>query len=205
MRPAGDGASELAGRKAALRLVARARRAALGEAFRRDAGDRIAEAVLDLPELAGRSVVAGYASTGSEVATGPLLARLRRAGHRTVLPRVEGSELVLVVVEDRTPLVRSRFGVGEPTGPPVQPPEDLLVLVPGLAFDGRGRRVGYGKGYYDRLLASLPGALAVGLAFETQVVDEVPCGPADVAVDLLVTEAGVRRTAPSAAPRRAPG
>ena len=82
-------------------------------------------------------------------------------------------------------MIAERFGTLRPDGPEIVP--DLL-FVPLLAFDRRGRRLGYGGGYYDRTLAALPGAIAVGCAFAAQEMDEVPAGPHDIALDAVATE-----------------
>jgi len=110
---------------------------------------------------------------------------------RFYLPRVEGEELV--VLPCPAPLKRSAFGVLEPTGGEPLPPQALDgVVVPALAYDRRGYRLGYGKGYYDRFLAQLsPHALTVGLIPSKLVVEQLPTDPWDVPVQRIVTEEGV--------------
>ncbi len=134
-----------------------------------------------------------YAALGEEMPTRGLAERLKRRGVEVLLPRVRGGELEFAPAPSFDELVPGRLGVPEPPGevPAAdRPPE--LVVVPGLAFDAAGNRLGYGKGFYDRWLARhrVP---AVGLAFAVQEVDEVPHGPADRPVDAWVTETGVRR------------
>jgi 5-formyltetrahydrofolate cyclo-ligase len=85
-------------------------------------------------------------------------------------------------------LIEERFGTHRPAGAPCAP--DFL-LVPLLAFDRRGRRLGYGGGYYDRTLADLPGRFAMGVGYAAQELDEVPAGPYDVLLDAVATERGV--------------
>jgi len=115
-----------------------------------------------------------------------------------LLPRVEPDreELTLRVVAEGDLLEPGDFGVPEPRADsPVLAPHDVdLVLVPGLAFDERGHRIGYGAGFYDRLLPLLGRALTVGIAFDFQLVAEIPDTPGDAPVALLVTDARVLET-----------
>jgi 5-formyltetrahydrofolate cyclo-ligase len=92
-------------------------------------------------------------------------------------------------------MVPERFGTMRPVGEAMTP--DVL-LIPLLAFDAAGHRLGYGGGFYDRTLAGLPGRFRLGCAFATQQVDEVPAGPYDIRLDAVATEAGVIRFAGSA-------
>ena len=116
--------------------------------------------------------------------TDPLFARLAADGKRLLLPRVEPSGIV--VADGNTPLVASRFGVQEPTGPALDVAEIDLVIVPGLAFTLAGDRLGYGQGYYDRLLPTVS-APTVGVCFEDQLVDEMPLAAHDVRVGAVVS------------------
>lgn len=85
-------------------------------------------------------------------------------------------------------MIPERFGTQRPEGPTIVP--DFL-LVPLLAFDRRGNRLGYGGGYYDRTLAGLPGSIAVGCGFSAQMLDEVPASEYDARLQAVATEAGV--------------
>lgn len=127
--------------------------------------------------------------------------RVAGGGERIVcLPRVEGASLVLHHLPcplAEAALVRSPMGMPEPlaTLPQVRPQDLDLILVPGSAFSLRdGHRLGYGKGYYDRLLAAAPQALKVGLCFDVQLFTEksFPSDPHDIALDVLVSESGIR-------------
>jgi 5-formyltetrahydrofolate cyclo-ligase len=142
-------------------------------------------------------VVLGYASFRQEVDTFPLLEEVLARGKELVLPRVvrASRSLHLLRVKDLAADLRPGYqGILEPDPArcsSVDPGLIDLVLVPGVVFDRRGFRLGYGGGYYDRLLASLPRAVRVGLAFSLQVVEELPVLPHDLPVDVLVTEDGV--------------
>jgi 5-formyltetrahydrofolate cyclo-ligase len=138
-------------------------------------------------------VVAGFVAVRGEIGVAGVLAAARARGLAVALPRVAGPELVFHRWAGEA-LVTSRFGIPEP--PPELPVVDRaaldVLLVPGLAFDRAGNRLGYGGGFYDRVLAG-PRGLAVGVAWGFQVVDAVPCDPWDQRVDALLTEAGWAR------------
>jgi 5-formyltetrahydrofolate cyclo-ligase len=117
------------------------------------------------------------------------------SGKRVALPRVVDDALVLHLVERDTELVEGAFSVPEPPrdAPRLQPSDVDFALIPALAVDPRGHRIGYGGGYYDRLLPALPTATTCALAYDFQLIAEVPAAPFDVAVDLIVTDARVIR------------
>lgn len=182
--------------KAALRRAVLRRRDALPESERVLLSRLIVASVLDLPAYENADVVLAYASFGTELQTDGLLRRVLTDGKTLLLPRVErgGLELYEVrgLVKDLEP---GTWGIREPIPdrcPLASPDEVDFALVPGVAFDKRARRLGYGGGFYDRLLAGgLPGGAAlVSGAFGVQIVDEVPTGPHDVPVGLVVTEGG---------------
>lgn len=194
----GDG-GDLPARKATLR------RAVLAERLARDpgpgAGEALAAHLLRDAAPPPGAVVAGFAPMRGEVDLWPLLHMLHARGHALALPVAppRGQPLLFRRWFPGDPLTPARFGTREP------PPEadaltpDLL-LVPLLAFDRRGQRLGYGAGYYDRTLAALgPRADAVGVAYAWQEVEEVPAGPTDVALRAVATERGVVFAAASAA------
>jgi 5-formyltetrahydrofolate cyclo-ligase len=136
------------------------------------------------------AVVAGFLPIGQEIDLRPLLFRLRARGHPIVLPVTprRGLPLTFRLWTEGDPMVTERFGTRRPTGPEQVPD---FVLVPLLAFDRSGHRLGYGAGYYDRTLASLPAHFALGCAYAAQQVDSVPAGPHDMALDAVATEDGV--------------
>lgn len=141
-----------------------------------------------------------YAAVGSEAPTQPLARRLLDAGVRVCLPRLERArpgEMEAVPVHRWEELVQGPFfGILQPpAATPAVPPRRLnMVVVPGVGFDRRGRRLGTGGGYYDRFLPRLSRrAVRVGWAFSLQVVDELPEEEHDCGVHFIVTEAGVVR------------
>lgn len=137
--------------------------------------------------------VLAYASFGSEPTTDPFLQTVLDAGKTLILPRVEARELGLYAVTDaRRDLAPGTWGIREPRPeacPRAEPYSVDFVLVPGVAFDPPGRRLGYGGGFYDRLIGDMDRrpALVAG-AFGVQVVERVPSEGHDLRVDLVVTE-----------------
>jgi 5-formyltetrahydrofolate cyclo-ligase len=185
--------ADLKRRKRALRRQARARRDGMSPGERERMSEEVAANVLALPAVAGATTVMAFSSFGSEVDTGPIIERLERDGRRVALPRVEGRDIVAVAHRSDDRVRPTSFGAMEPAGGEKLAPEEIdVVIVPGLAFDGSGHRVGYGRGFYDRFLATLrPDALTVGICFSVQLVDEVPHGQGDRPVDLVMTEHGL--------------
>ncbi len=183
--------------KAALRRAVLLRRDALPEGERALLSGSIVATILDLPAYETAHVVLAYASFGSELRTDELLRRALADGKTLLLPRVERGGLGLYEVRDPArDLEPGTWGIREPRPdrcPPAAPGGVGFAFIPGVAFDRRARRLGYGGGFYDRLLAGgLPeGTPLVSGAFEVQVVDEVPTDPHDAPVDLVVTEMGL--------------
>ncbi|SEP35503.1 5-formyltetrahydrofolate cyclo-ligase [Methylobacterium sp. ap11] len=179
--------------KSALRKAALARRDGLTVEARDAASRRIAEIVLSLPEIARAEVVSAYWPIRSEVDVRPLIAALRARGQAVALPQVTADGLVFRLAAEDDALSTGGFGLSEP-GPDAPVVDPRALLVPLAAFDRRGHRIGYGKGYYDRALARLDArerALAIGIAFAAQETPVVPDGPYDRALDGIVTETGL--------------
>ncbi len=183
----------LAERKAEARQAALARRAA---ADRTGAAERLAAVVLHSGLLpAPGTVIAGFWPMGTEIDIRPLMQALEGRGHALALPVTpkRGNPLRFRAWRFGAPLATGPIGTRQP---PPEAPEVVpdLLLVPLLAFDRAGRRLGYGGGYYDRTLAALPGAARIGCAFATQQVPEVPAGPDDVCLPCIATEQGMIHT-----------
>lgn len=185
-----------------LRAEIRAARRALAPDQRAEAQAAIEAHLLSLPELQTASTVALYRAFDGEVATDEI-ARILAARDVTLLyarhrPR-QPLQFIHAHPDDPDAWRWTTHGLPCPLGP-VQPlPSGALILVPGVAFDAQGHRLGMGAGAYDRTLATADG-VAVGLAYEIQTVPALPVAPWDRPVHLLVTEAGLRRF-PSADPQ----
>jgi 5-formyltetrahydrofolate cyclo-ligase len=180
--------------KPSTRRTLRSRRDALSERERAVWSDAIAERAMQLLEakLPSGANVALYAAKGSEVDTARIDDAARNAGFGVVYPRVNHPHRALtfhaVAIGE---LVSTRWGLREPAvgAPLVELAAIGGFLIPGLAFDRAGGRIGWGMGHYDVTLAGVPSALRVGLAFDCQVLDEVPHEPHDVVLDFILTEA----------------
>jgi 5-formyltetrahydrofolate cyclo-ligase len=142
--------------------------------------------------LSPGNVVSLYAAKGSEVGTARIDAFARARGLVVAYPRVNGRERLLAfhaVTPDE--LAPSRFGLREPStdAPGVAVADIAAFVVPGLAFDRAGGRIGWGRGHYDATFAAAaPSALRVGLAYECQLLDQVAREPHDVALHIIITE-----------------
>jgi 5-formyltetrahydrofolate cyclo-ligase len=183
--------------KRKLRDEARARRQA--QTQKDELSRRIATRLVALPEYAAASTVLFYVSFRSEVRTREMLTEAWRGGKRVAVPYCTGGRLELVAMDGPDELAPGTLGIPEPrpglrSRPErhVDPQEPDLIVVPGLAFDRQGNRLGHGQGYYDKLLPLVrPDAALVALAYECQLVDAVPHMAHDVPVQKIVTERAV--------------
>ncbi len=191
--------------KQAMRTAVAAARDALDADWRAQASARIVDRIAALPTFVRARCVLLSAPFRSEWNAAPLIARALEAGKEVVLPRVDEVARMLDLrrVEDPgADIVAGHRGIPEPDerAERVAAASIDWVLVPGVAFDRTGGRLGYGGGYYDRLLPLLPARAArVAGAFAMQLVDTVPSAPHDIRMDTVVTEAGIvvdRRPAP---------
>jgi 5-formyltetrahydrofolate cyclo-ligase len=177
--------------KAALRTEVRAHLKDLAAAERAAASRRAQELLTEQAVWKKAQTILLYAPAGEELDVWPLLKEVATAGKRAFLPRFDPGSGIYVageVGEAREHLRTGYFGVLEPTADRPQIPLNRLdlVLAPGVAFDLHGRRLGRGKGYYDRLLAAVRGKTC-GVAFDVQIVAEIPVEPHDMLVNCLLT------------------
>jgi 5-formyltetrahydrofolate cyclo-ligase len=188
--------ADISAEKRSLRERVRATRDATDPDHRRGWSERICHHLLRECDLAAPASALSYAGFGSEIDTLPFNRALLDRGLSLVLPRVErvAGGLVLYRVRDlETDLIPGVWGIPEPDPLrcAVVSPDDIdWLLLPGLAFDRRGGRLGYGGGYYDRLLPRLPRLKRIAAAFDCQIVDAVPRGSHDVLMDRVITETG---------------
>jgi len=182
--------------KAALRAAAMLRRDALDDRERRSA--MICALVVASPSYAAAHAIHCYLPMRSEVDTRPLIADALARGTRVAVPIVvpRAAELAHAWFESLAAdaLTPGAFGTFNPRELRSAAPGDWdLVIVPLLAFDRRGYRLGYGKGYYDRLLAASP-VTTIGVAFAAQEIDALPAEAHDIALDWVITEREVIRS-----------
>ena len=179
--------------KAALRRELLAQRDAVPQ--REEKSRAVGDGVLALPAYQKARQVLLYLSKGSEVDTWEVFAQAVAEGKEVYAPRCLDGEGTMGFFQVTSPqeLLQGRFGLWEPDPrrcAPWRRREGALCLVPVIAFDRQGYRLGYGKGYYDRFLAGFSGT-AAGLCFRELALERLPRGPQDRRVDVLVTEAGV--------------
>jgi 5-formyltetrahydrofolate cyclo-ligase len=180
----------LADRKAAVRGAALLARRTLDPAL----GAALSAHVLRDWPIAPGAVVAGFWPMGREIDIRPLLLGLHARGHPIALPITppRGQPLRFHRWHPDQALHRGPMGTSEPA-PDAETLTPDLILVPLLAFDSAGRRLGYGGGYYDRTLAALPHATRLGCAYAAQRLDEVPAGEDDARLHAVATEHGIIR------------
>jgi 5,10-methenyltetrahydrofolate synthetase len=178
--------------KPELRAIALERRNALGQS-----GRAMIDHILATDQFRRARTVMGYWSIGSEIDTTPFLQAALDNNKTLVLPKINRPAGVLdlyQVTNLETDLQTGIWNIREPNPTICAPaiPSDIdLILVPGVAFDRQGGRLGHGKGYYDKLLAQCPRAYKIAAAFEAQVFDKVPMDPHDIPIDALITESHI--------------
>jgi 5-formyltetrahydrofolate cyclo-ligase len=190
---------DLAGRKETLRRSLAPRRRAVPAADAERASESVAARLAATPEWAAAARVALYAPASGELPTEPLVRAAHARGLPLLWPRLVGGGPLVFAACAPAELVRGSLGVLEPPRSRVAlrlGAGDLVVL-PGLAFDAAGRRLGRGGGHYDLALAGSPGPTRVGVGYAFQLVDEVPAGEGDERVDLVVTDSRLIRVEPA--------
>ncbi|MBI3609109.1 MAG: 5-formyltetrahydrofolate cyclo-ligase [Nitrospirae bacterium] len=181
--------------KQRLRKEVLVRRNAVSTVLRVIRSADILQRFFELEVMRSASWVHFYVSCGSEVETTGMIAHALARGKRVSVPKMESTSRRLILSELKDPareLSPGPIGIPEPKSEAFRPVEldrmDLFV-VPGVAFDQHGNRLGQGAGYYDRLLSSIAGKIPIiGLAFELQLVDRIPTGDHDIKVNGIVTE-----------------
>lgn len=156
---------------------------------------KIQQRLADTSEFRHADSIGLYSPIHGEVFTEGLFEACRQEGRAVSYPRVRGEQLEFVQVEQRQELAPGAFGVLEPAGSLLVMPSTLdLIVVPGVAFDRCGFRLGYGKGFYDRALhEKQSGSVLVGVCFELQLVDSLPAERHDVLMNMVVTEERILR------------
>ena len=158
----------------------------LDEAEKLAAADRVFERVENSAAFQMAEKILMYHSLPDELETRRFLKKWKDI-KKFFLPRVNGVNLELLPY-DETKLEIGSFYIEEPTGNDLHPIEEIeLIIVPGVAFDSQGGRLGRGKGFYDRLLKSSK-ATKIGIGYEFQLVDQLPSEPHDIHMDFVITE-----------------
>ncbi|MBY9081256.1 5-formyltetrahydrofolate cyclo-ligase [Paenibacillus sp. HN-1] len=196
----------LAASKRELRAAAGAARGTLSVLDRQERSALACRHAWNFVETAGAESVMAYAPIRSELDVRPLIESCWQTGRNVILPRVHSDTgtLSLHPTGSWHELVQGTYGIFEPAADSPELDEDVrpaVIFVPGLAFDLRGGRLGYGRGYYDRLLARLKAGdnggtgeastVWIGLAYAAQLIPEVPMDAHDAFMDFLITEDGI--------------
>jgi len=191
--------TEPAASKSELRALLRARRLRLHPNEKERASREIVRKLTRLDEYRRARMVHTYVAWRDEVNNHDLIRSMLSEGRRVAVPKVDKANHRLdhYFIERFDSLRPGAFGILEPAveegSPPTAPLELFdLILVPGVAFDRRGNRLGYGAGYYDRFLERVP-APKIGLSFSSQIVSHIPAEAHDRCVDIIVTEEEVIR------------
>lgn len=167
-------------------------REALPPEMRKSADEMIAKRLFDCAFYQNARFIYCYASLNDEAGTNMIIEEALRNGKRVALPRVRGKRrMEFCFIKSPADLKPGFMGIKEP-GPwcPKAPApfKDSLVLMPGIAFDRNGTRAGYGGGYYDTYLEGHAECIKAALAYSVQIAPEIPAAPADIKVDMIVTE-----------------
>ncbi len=186
--------------KKELRKALLARRLALDPARREAGAAALTERLLALPEVRRARRIFVYVGVKEEVPTLPWIRRWLADGVQVLVPRIEGDRIVAVPLLSEADLVPGSFGIPTAMGPASDAPVDLVVA-PGAGFTARCERIGLGKAYYDGLLTRLPAGFVCAVAWDEQIVDEIPMEPHDRLMDAVVTPTRTfrRSTAPGTA------
>ncbi|MDD1656607.1 MAG: 5-formyltetrahydrofolate cyclo-ligase [Methanomicrobiales archaeon] len=176
-----------------VRQVMRCNREAMTPEERRDRSQKICSRVLSL--IRNGETVMVYSAKELEVNTLPLIRTLLARGQPVVVPIIVKADtsLRLSYLKDLSVLVPSTFNVPEPIGNeiPARPEDVDTIILPMLGFDRKGRRLGYGAGYYDRFLARNPRIRKIGIAFACQEAESLPVDGNDIHMNCIITEDGI--------------
>ena len=150
----------------------------------------LAEKLYNTPQYRDCRSLYAYLSFNQEVRTSPIIQRAWADGKRVAVPKVIGDEMVFIWLTSFDALGEGYYGITEPiANEPIADDNTALVLMPGLAFDPEGHRVGYGGGFYDRFLAAEPRHPLVALCYDFQMYAHLDVESHDIPVDLVITDA----------------
>lgn len=153
----------------------------------------IADTVTNLPEYRDSDRLLAYADYNHEVMTGYIIETAWKDGKEVAVPKVVGQDMVFYKLTDFAQLEKGYFGIPEPARGEIVQWENAVMIMPGVAFDRENHRVGYGGGFYDRFLEKHPQIKRVAVAFDFQMMPEVPTEPTDISPEVIVTEKEVYR------------
>ena len=173
--------------KQELRRAIRERKRAMTEEEIVKRSNALAEKFYNSPAYQAASTIYGYLPYNQEVRTAPMLQRALDDGKRVAVPKVYGEEMRFIYLEDLTQVSKGYAGIPEPIADaPVAEDKQALVLMPGLAFDPQGHRIGYGGGFYDKFLAKEPHHPTLALCYEFQMQAHLDTEEFDIPVDTVL-------------------
>lgn len=173
--------------KKTLRAEIRAKKRAMTEEQIEEKSRALARLFLNSDAYRMASAIYGYLPYNQEVRTVPMLEQALRDGKRVAVPKVFGEEMRFIYMEDLSRVEKGYAGIPEPVDDgPVADDRTALVLMPGLAFDPQGHRVGYGGGFYDKFLAAEPEHATLALCYDFQVYSHLETEEFDKSVDLVI-------------------
>ena len=173
--------------KSELRRMIREKKRAMTETQIVAASNELCRLFLETEQYRQASTIYGYLPYNQEVRTVPLLEQALSDGKRVAVPKVYGDEMRFIYLTDLNAVEKGYAGIPEPVADtPVADDENALVLMPGLAFDPQGHRIGYGGGFYDKFLAAEPNHPTVALCYAFQMLPELETDDYDIPVDLVL-------------------
>lgn len=173
--------------KQELRRAIRERKRAMTEEEIVERSNALAEKFYNSPAYQAASTIYGYLPYNQEVRTVPMLQRALDEGKRVAVPKVYGEDMRFIYLDDLTQVSKGYAGIPEPIADaPVAEDQRALVLMPGLAFDPQGHRIGYGGGFYDRFLAQEPHHPTLALCYEFQMQAHLDTEEFDIPVDTVL-------------------
>lgn len=173
--------------KQQLRQAIRQRKRAMTQEEIEDRSRSLCEKFLNSDNYRRCTCLYGYLPYNQEVRTWPILQHALADGKQVAVPKVYGDEMKFIYLTDLTQVAAGYAGIPEPIADgPVAEQQDALVLMPGLAFDPQGHRIGYGGGFYDKFLSREPGHPTVALCYEFQMVDHLETEQFDIPVDTVI-------------------
>ena len=173
--------------KKALRQTIKERKKAMTEAEIVAASNRLAEQFYATEQYRNAKTIYGYLPYNQEVRTTPILQKALADGKKIAVPKVYGDKMRFIYLEDLSQVEKGYCNIPEPIDDgPVADDPTALVLMPGLAFDAEGHRIGYGGGFYDKFLMEEPGHPTVALCYEFQMLPHLETEEFDIPVDIVL-------------------
>lgn len=173
--------------KTELRRVIREKKRAMTEEMIVSKSQALARLLFQTDAYKTAETIYGYLPYNQEVRTVPILRQALLDGKKVAVPKCYGDEMRFIYLDDLSAVEKGYAGIPEPVADgPVAHDETALVLMPGLAFDTVGHRIGYGGGFYDRYLSREPGHPTVALCYDFQMVENLPAEAFDIPVELVL-------------------